>query len=546
MNGFKFSKFTEKFISILLAILVIIFILLPFVSVFKESFFVNGKFSLEYYRDILSNRKLIVNTFKTGFYATFFATFAAVIVACYYFLANKKIKNIITIILSITLISPPFVSSLSYITLFGRRGFITYKLLGLSVNPYGMWGIVFMQTLSDLSLNALILIGALKTLDRNVINSALSLGANTNRIILDVIIPAMKNQIIAVVLLELFRSISDFGTPAIIGGNFSVLSLESYFEIIANGNLSKAAAMNVIILVPALVVYLFLSGSLKSGITIDSFSKTEEVEIKRNGILYYLISVFAIFSILLITSIYLSILLNAFTKMKLGKLTFTFENFRTTNMFAKSIIWRSISYSLISAFGGTLIGLLIAYYLIIKKSRMMKFVDMVSNLPYIIPGTFFGLGYLLFFRSPPIAITGTAAIVVLNVLFKQLPFSTRALNAQMTDIDKNVLNSIKDLGGGFKDEIVDGIIPMTKNAIMISLINAFTKTMTTVGTIIFLVYPGRKLMTLVMFDVIQSGKYGEGSVLAFYIILICLAFNILLRFFMNRDFRKRRHSVFRS
>ena len=70
------------------------------------------------------------------------------------------------------------------------------------------------------------------------------------------------------------------------------------------------------------------------------------------------------------------------------------------------------------------------------------------------------------------------------------------------------------------------------------MINAFTTTMTTVGTIILLVYPGKKLMTLVMFDVIQSGKYGVGSVIAFYIILICLAFNICLRLLMSRDFRE--------
>ena len=168
----------------------------------------------------------------------------------------------------------------------------------------------------------------------------------------------------------------------------------------------------------------------------------------------------------------------------------------------------------------------------------MKVIDTIANLPYIIPGTFFGLGYLLFFRSPPIAITGTAAIVVLNVLFKQLPFSTRASSAAMMDIDTNTLNSIRDLGGSSINEITDGVLPLSRNSIMISMINAFTTTMTTVGTIIFLVYPGKKLMTLVMFDVIQSGKYGVGSVIAFYIILICLAFNICLRLLMSRDFRE--------
>lgn len=116
----------------------------------------------------------------------------------------------------------------------------------------------------------------------------------------------------------------------------------------------------------------------------------------------------------------------------------------------------------------------------------------------------------------------------------------------MLDIDTNTLNSIRDLGGSSINEITDGVLPLSKNSIMISMINAFTTTMTTVGTIIFLVYPGKKLMTLVMFDVIQSGKYGVGSVIAFYIILICLAFNISLRLLMSRNFRENIKNKFKK
>lgn len=344
----------------------------------------------------------------------------------------------------------------------------------------------------------------------------------------------MRNGLKAVGLLSFFRSLSDFGTPAIIGGRFFVLSLESYFEVIANGNLSKAAAMNVVILLPTLLIYLLFSKDINStSLAQHNRSRSNQVDLKKSGLVYYLVSILAIFFILWILSLYGSIILTAFSKMKLGELVFTLDNFRETKFFIGDVVYRSIAYSLISAVGGSLLGLLIGYYLIIRKNKFMKVIDLIANLPYIIPGTFFGLGYLLFFRSPPIAITGTSAIVVLNVLFKQLPFSTRVQNAAMKDVDSNTLNSIRDLGGSYVNELVDGVLPMTKSAIMVTMINAFTTTMTTVGTIIFLVYPGRKVLTLVMFDVIQSGKYNIGSVIAFYIILICLAFNILLRLLMG-------------
>ena len=61
----------------------------------------------------------------------------------------------------------------------------------------------------------------------------------------------------------------------------------------------------------------------------------------------------------------------------------------------------------------------------------------------------------------------------------------------------------------------------------VSFINGFTTTMTTIGSIIFLVYPSQKVLTLVMFDVIQSGYYEIGSVIALLIIIICLIVNLI-------------------
>ena len=48
-------------------------------------------------------------------------------------------------LLLITMVSPPFVSSLAYIQLYGRRGWITYRLLGISWDPYNCWGVIWMH-----------------------------------------------------------------------------------------------------------------------------------------------------------------------------------------------------------------------------------------------------------------------------------------------------------------------------------------------------------------------------------------------------------------
>lgn len=535
MRKYRNYKISEIFIKGMLSISTILFILMPFLYVFKESFIINGELDFRYYYQILNNSQLLTNTLKLGLITSILSVITSVTLALFIFLTKNWIKKIITLILSISLISPPFVTSLSYISLFGRRGFITYRLLGLSLSPYNMWGVVSMQTLAFLSLNTLIISGFLNSIDKDSINSARSLGANTNRIIVDIILPQIKNPVLTVFLLSFFKAVSDFATPSIIGGKFNVLALQSYFEVIANGNLAKASSMNVLLLIPVVLLFILLGNRINTQHMSSNSKSSMKTNIKRDGIIYNIIKIISILLVILVSMLYISIIVSAFTTMSKGSLVLSLKNFEDTGKYINDSMLRSIGYSLIAAFAGTLIGLLIGYYVIIKNSKLMKYIDAISNLPYIIPGTFFGLGYLLFFKSTPIVLTGTSAIVVLNVLFKQLPFSTRLGNSAMVSIDRNIINSIRDLGANSFYEIKDGIIPNIKSSIGISLINSFTATMTTVGSIIFLVYPGKKLMTLVMFDVINSGKYDQGSVIALIIMVICLIFNLLVSKFIVKE-----------
>lgn len=539
------KKIKSLIVPIVLSLNVIIFILMPFVYVFKEAFFLESGFSVDNFVKVLGMKKLIGNSLKLSLGTSALSVLSSVFVSLYFYLSNKKIRTIITTILSITLISPPFVTSLSYINLFGRRGFISHDLLGLSINPYNMRGIMTMQTVSFLSLNTLLLVGFLEKIDQRIIDSARSLGAGTNNIIKDILLPSMKNGTYTVFMLSFFKSIADFATPNIIGGKFSVLALEAYFEVIANGNLSIAASMNIVILFLTLIVYFIFARNRENNTRLGLSNEARELKLYKKTILYYIIAFVSIFLILVLSILYISIIFTAFTKMKRGSLVFTLDNFKDTGRYINSISLRSIGYSLISALGGSLLGMLIGYYLIINRVKYMKIIDYFANLPYIIPGMFFGLGYLLFFRGRPFYLTGTSAIVILNVTFKQLPFSTRLFNASMKSIDRNILRAIRDLGGGSFYEVRDGIIPLSRESIRVSLINAFTTTMTTVGSIIFLVYPSKKLMTLVMFDVINSGKYNEGSVIALYILLICLVFNLLIQL-LTKGPRLRRKDVSRN
>ncbi len=536
LKEMKWYQWIDAVLLSLISLSVILFILIPFLFVFKESFWSNGQFTLENFRLIFQdNLYLVENSLKVAFWATLIGSAASIAVALYYYFAGKWERRIIFAILAVTMISPPFITSLSYITLFGRRGYITYEILGLSTSPYGMWGIILMQALGAFSLHALLLIGQMSNMDPSAVNSARSLGASTTDIIKDILLPAIKPGIKVVVLLTFLASLSDFGTPTIIGGAFDVLASESYFAVIAEGNLAKASAINVLILLPSLlafVIYLRSFGGMR--MSTKGATDLREVRVKRTGWLYYLVQATAIFFLVWISIQYLSIILSAFTTKQAGETIFTLQNVIDAVPYINDATVRSIGYSIIAALGGGLIGLLIAYYLKIRRFKLMRSIDFIATLPQIIPGTFYGIGYILAFNSPPLKLTGTALIVLLNVLFKELPFSTKVGAAAMEDISQASLDSVSDLGGSHINEVTDVIVPVSRNALSVSFVNGFTSTMNTVGSIIFLVTPSTKLLTLVLFEVVQSGKYDIASVIALVMLFICLVANGLFMLLSRR------------
>lgn len=533
--GKKALDLLDKLLIITVVLFIILFIFYPFLSVFKTSLIGDGNFDFSYFNLIKEEGYLIKNSLTTGIYTTLLSTLFSIMIAIYFYISGNRVKVFIMATLMLTIISPPFVTALSYIKLFGRRGFITHGLLGLSISPYGQLGIVLMQSLGFTSMNGLLLIGYLNQLDKGLIESARSLGARTSDIIKDIIIPLMKPAITVVMLLSFIRSLADFSTPRIIGGSFNVLATEAYLSVIAKGDIRRAATISLILFIPAIIVFIIYMGRFQIlNMGQHGTSTGEGISIKREGYLYNIIKFGALFFLVWILIQYASIVLSAFTDMDRGKIYFTLEHFREGRSNILDTFPRTVMVSLIAGIISSMMGIILEYYAYIRNYRLAKLADFIATMPYIVPGTFFGIGYILAFNKPPLELTGTLLIVILNVTFRQLPFASKVGYSSLTLINKDSINAVKDLGGHNLYVLKDLIFPLSKSGFYISFVNGFTSTMTTIGSIIFLVYPKQKLATMVMFDVIESGKYGVGSVIAFLIILICLVVNGLYYFLLSR------------
>lgn len=528
----SFDSILDKFIFWIVVISLLLFILYPVVMVISTSFFYRGTFTLDNYKNLLNsnNLKLIKDSLFVASISSILSTIFSFCIALFTFVERKKIKKLIYRALMLSMISPPFVSSLALIILFGRRGIITHNLLGLSVNPYGWQGIVLLQTLGGIPLSSIMLISALHSIDTRQILASRDLGATTTQTIKNIVIPAIFPTILSVLFLSFTMNLADFGTPIIIGGKFKMLATETYMTIFSSGDLGKAAAMSILLIPPAILSFVFYRKNITNIDNRATGTKAlgnENYDFQLPIWLKFVLTFITVSFFIIVVLKYGSIILSAFSINTSGKLTFTLKHFEEVKFAYTPAFLRSIIFAVIAGFVSSVIGILLSYYTHRRKIKGMSFIEFVSALPYIIPGIFFGLGYIVGFNKEPLLLTGTTAIVILNSTFRHISVANKATNAAFTTIDTRIEDASRDLGASKFKTITNIIFPLLRPVFLTSFINTFTACMTTVGAIIFLVSPKNVVASIVMFKNITNGQYGPASVMASILILITVSVNLI-------------------
>ncbi|QJT11274.1 iron ABC transporter permease [Oceanidesulfovibrio marinus] len=529
-RGAPFFLTPEGLFSLLVLGSILVFILWPVLAVFFQSIIIDGRLDFSEYTHLFTNEMgLLGNSVLVSTLSTLLSVMLGTCVSLYLTHTRLPGKRLVFGVLLLSIISPPFVSSLVYIMLFGRRGLVTHKMLGLTLDPYGWHGVVLMQTAGFTALAALLILGVLHRVDRDQEYAAYDLGASSFHALTGVTLPLAMPGLLVAGVVVFIRSLSDFGTPIIIGGRFSVLSTEAYLSVVGLYNMPRAAAMSITLLIPALAAFLIYR-RLMTGRSYGSSTPRFEHGAERMPLspllLWFLAMVtwgYIGFEILK----YATILAGSFTRTWGLDFTPTLKHFETLSASKLSSFFRSLRYAFIAGIAGAAMGAVLAYVLERKRPIGARFFDFIADFPYIIPGPFFGIAYILAFHNPPLMLTGTAFIVVANCVYRQLPISIKSGVAVLKQCRPEIEAGARDLGAKERNVFLDIVTPLMKPAILIAFINTFTMTMITIGAIIFLISPDTKVATVEMFGEIKRGRIGAASALANMIIVTVLAVNLL-------------------
>lgn len=513
----------ELALWLLVGALLSAFVLWPVGSVLFESLVQDGRFSLSAYAGLFSkNAALVRDSFVLAGGVTLCTLLIGSAVAMRLVYGSRRARGAVVAALVLSTISPPFLCSMAYLMLFGRRGLVTWRLLGVEWNPYGFHGVLMMETASLTGLAALLIAASLQRVDGALERASLDLGGGPLRTLGFVSLPLALPGIAAAGLSVFVRALSDFGTPLFVGGRFQVLASRAYNTLIGVGDFPLACAMNVLLIVPALGILCLREGRT-SGLALG-LAEARSLRLPR-----WLLAVLELPTwtfVAVQVMVYGLILLGSVTQTWGADFALTARHLSGILRFRTDSIVRSLLCSLAAGLGGCLLAAVLAPLLERAGPALRRTVQAVADLPYLMPGTFFGVGYLLVSSRLPFEV-GASFLIAMSCLFRQLSPSLRAARAGFAQVDPALVQAVRDLGGGPVRVLTDLLLPRLRPFMRLGFLNAFSAAMTTTGPIIFLVSPYARVAAIELFESINEGDFGAASAMGTFLILTVAAVNAL-------------------
>ena len=525
----KKTKRLDPWMAVTLAILgcYLLFLIYPMFNLLRQSVFngETGAFTLEYFQKFFGKSyyfSTLWNSFKVSVAATVITLVIGVPLAYVYNMYYIKGRGFLQIIIILCSMSAPFIGAYSWILLLGNSGLIrkTIKsLLGVTLpSIYGFNGILLVLSLQLFPLVFLYVSGAMKNIDNSLLEASENMGCKGVRRFFKVILPLCMPTILAATLLVFMHAFADFGTPLLIGQGYRTFPVEIYnafFSETAGGDYGFACATSVIAILITTVVFLVQKHtSNRFSFTMSALHPIERK--KAKGPFNVLIHVFAygVVGVAFMPQLY--ILYESFRKTS-GKAFvpgYSLESYHSAFQVAGSAIKNTFVIGLSALAVIILLAVLVAYLVVRRRNTANNVIDIMSMLPYIIPGSVVGIALIMAFNQKPLILTGTMIIMVIALVIRRLPYTIRSSVATLQQIPITVEEAAISLGASKVKTFFLVTVPMMANGIISGAILSWVTIITELSTAICLYTVRTQTLTLAIYVYVSRGNDGIAAALA--------------------------------
>jgi iron(III) transport system permease protein len=440
------------------------------------------------------------------------------------------------------ILAPSLMSAISFIQWFGTQGLLKGLLGGASV--YGPIGIVISSIYATFPHALMIVLTSLLLADRRLYEAAESLGTPTWRKFFTITLPAAKYGLVSASMVVFSYTVSDFGIPKVIGGNFSVLAVDIFKQVIGLQNFNKGAVVSLVLLLPVLVA--FIVDWIMQGRQQAQFSARAVAYVPKPKRWFDLLMLgyCCVISLLLLAVLGMAVY-TSFVKLWPYDLHFSLRHY-TFGLIDAGVIdsfFNSLRMAFVTALFGTMFIFGCAYLL--EKTRGMPgaraAIRLLAAIPMGVPGMVLGLGYILFFNHPdnPLNVLyHTLAILVLSTVVHYYTSSHLTAVTALKALDAEFESVSASLKVPFWKTFHRVTVPVCLPAILDIGRYLFVNAMVTISAVVFLYAPDTRLAAVAILNLDEAGEIGPAAAMATLIVasstVVCVLYALVTRVLLTR------------
>jgi len=432
-----------------------------------------------------------------------------------------RFKGLFRLIAMAPILVPSLLPGIALVYLFGAQGILKGLLFGASI--YGPIGIIIGSVFFTFPHAFLIISTALAISDARLYEAAVSLKAPPWKTFWAVTIPGARYGLISAAFVVFNLVITDFGLPKVIGGQFNVLAVDIYKQVIGQQNFEMGAVVSVVLIIPAIFAFgidRLVQSKQVALLTTRSVPFAPTPNAKMDQIFLIYCSVIGFFVVGMIGICQFAALI----KFWPYDLSLSLNNYQFDKMDGGGwgAYYNSIKLALLTAIIGTSVVFFGAY--LVDKSNGFHtgraIFQMFAMLPMAIPGMVLGLAYIFFFNNPdnPLnTIYGTMAILVVCTVTHFYTVSHLTAVTALKQMDREFESVSASLKQPTLKLFSRVTVPVCLPAILDISIYLFVNAMTTVSAVVFLYSPKTALASIAVLNMDDAGDIAPAAAMGMMI-----------------------------
>lgn len=536
----------ESFFFLIIVAFVAYLTLVPLAMLLYGSFKstppgVAGPFTLAHYAELFKGWEMAIslkNSLIFSFWSSLLAFLGGVYLAWMTERTNLPFKRLVYASIVVPLIVPGILTTVGWIMVFGRRtgiiNLLARDVFGIEqpIDIYNMPGMIWVFGSDHIALSFLLLVAAFRSMDPALEEAAIVAGAGiirtTRNITLRILLPAT----LAVWIINFVRAIENFEVPALIGIPAGILVFATEVYLATHkvptdfGQASTFATVYLILTAIGVSIYLKATAASERFTTITG--KGYRPAAFDLGGWKYLLSLltllvcFVIFILPVLTVIWSSFLPFYMAPSLEALQSLTLDNYKSLYSLPliKRAFWNSFILGISSSTIVMILTAVAAWIVVRTRWRGKGLLDFLAFSPIAIPGLVLGMAMIWTYLTLPIPIYGTIWILLIAYTIKYLPYGMRASSFSMHQIHKELEEASEACGSSWSTTFFRIVLPLLLPGFVAGWVYVITHSFRELSTSILLYRSGTEVLSVVIFELWDAGRYPELSALGMTLVVI--------------------------